>query len=191
MLNFYSKETFQDVIGLGTVLFITGQALGVLTVVFGIINYQVKTREQVLFIHILTTLTFVLHYFCLGAWAGMAMNFIGFVRNITFYYLGKNGKVSRFWAIFFAAALGASGLVASLVMREGWYFVFSVVGVTINSYAMSFKNPQHIRESILVTSPLVLTYDVFATSYGGVVYESVAILSALIGIIRYRKRNDA
>jgi len=173
---------------LDTILFFVGQSLGALTVLLGIVNYQMKTREQVLFVHILTTLAFVLHYFCLGAWAGMAMNFIGFVRNIMFYRLGKNGRVSRFWVVFFAAILGTSGLVASLIMHEGWYFIFSVAGVTINSYAMSFTNPQHIRQSILVTSPLVLIYDLFARSYGGTVYEFIVILSAIIGIVRYRKK---
>lgn len=169
------------------IIFYIGQALGALTVVLGILNYQMKTREQVLFIHILTTITFALHYLCLGAWAGMAMNLVGFIRNIVFYYTGKNGKVSRFWAIFFAVILGGAGLVASLVMQEGIYFILSVLGVTMNSYAMSFSNPQNIRKSILITSPLVLTYDLFATSYGGAVYEAVVIISSVIGILRYRK----
>jgi hypothetical protein len=107
-----------------------------------------------------------------------------------FYHTGKNGKVSRLWAVFFAVALGGAGLVASLVMQEGIYFVLSVVGITINSYAMSFSNPQNIRKSILISSPLVLIYDLFATSYGGAVYEAVVIISSIIGIIRYRKNKQ-
>lgn len=169
------------------IIYWIGQVLGGFTVVLGIINYQMKTREQVLFIHILTTITFALHYLCIAGWAGMAMNLVGFIRNIVFYYTGKNGKVSRVWAVLFAAILGSAGLVTSLLMQEGIYFVLSVVGITINSYAMSFSNPQNIRKSILITSPLVLTYDIFATSWGGAVYEAIVIISSIIGIIRYRK----
>ena len=44
-----------------------------------------------------------------------------------------------------------------------------------------------MRKSILVTSPLVLIYDVFTLSIGGIVYETVAIVSSIIGIVRYRK----
>ena len=62
-----------------------GQALGVVAVILGFINYQVKTRERLLVVHMATTLCFVAHYLCLGAWAGMAMNFVGFIRNIVFY----------------------------------------------------------------------------------------------------------
>ena len=38
-----------------------------------------------------------------------------------------------------------------------------------------------------VTCPMVLTYDVFVLSIGGIIYESVAMISALIGIIRNSK----
>ena len=168
--------------------FIIGQALGVLAVILGFINYQVKSRERVLFIHIATTVCFALHYFCLEAWAGMAMNMVGFVRNIFYYYLGKNGKMSRFWPIIFTVILCAMGITASLTAGEGWYFWLSVVGLTVNSYAMSFSNPDNIRKSILVTSPIVLVYDAFSKSYGGMVYESIVIISSVIGLLNGRKK---
>jgi hypothetical protein len=164
-------------------IFIVGQTLGVITVILGFINYQVKTREQVLAVHIATTICFAFHYMCLGAWAGMAMNFVGFVRNIVFYFVGKNGKVPKAWAISFAVLMVIMGLVG----WEDWYSLLAVVGIGINSYAMSFSNPNNIRKSILVTSPMVLVYDGFVMSLGGMIYESVVIISSVIGIIRYRK----
>ena len=60
----------------------------------------------------------------------------------------------------------------------------------INTLCLSFTDPQKIRWSILVTSPMVLIYDAFVSSFGGVIYESVVIISSIIGIIRYRKREE-
>ena len=80
------------------------------------------------------------------------------------------------------------GITVSLLAKEGWYFILSVVALMINSFAMSFSNPNHIRKSILITSPLVLAYDCFVLSVGGAVYESVDIVSAIIGLIRYKKK---
>ena len=168
-------------------IMLIGQALGVVAVILGFINYQVKTRERLLVVHMATTLCFVAHYLCLGAWAGMAMNFVGFIRNIVFYYTGKNGKVSKAWAVSFALIMGAMGITASLIAKEGWYFILSVVGLMINSYSMSFSNPNHIRKSILISSPLVLVYNCFARSYGGVVYEAVGMTSSVIGLLRFQK----
>ena len=172
-----------------TTVFYIAQALGVVAIILGFINYIVKTRGQVLFVNSVTTVCFVLHYLCLGAWAGMAVNFVAFIRNIVYYYAGKNGKVSKALSIAFTVIMGAMGITVSLLAQEGWYFLFSVVALMINSYAMSFQNPNSIRKSILITSPMVLAYDCFVLSVGGAVYESVAIISAIIGLIRYKKKS--
>ena len=171
-------------------VFYIAQALGVVAIILGFINYIVKTRGQVLFVNSVTTLCFVLHYLCLGAWAGMALNLVAFIRNIFYYYAGKNGKVSKGLSITFTVIMGAMGITVSLITKEGWYFILSVLALMINSYAMSFQNPNSIRKSILITSPMVLAYDCFVLSVGGAVYESVAIISAIIGLIRYKKRSN-
>ena len=111
------------------IVFYIGQALGVIAIVLGFINYQVKTRKQVLYVHSATTLTFSLHYFCLGAWAGMVMNGIGLFRNIVFYQLEKKGPVKRWIAVLFALIIGALGATASLLKHEGWHFLLSVCGL--------------------------------------------------------------
>ena len=166
------------------ILYYIGQGLGVVAIALGFINYQVKTRAQVLIVHTATTVCFTLHYMLIGAYVGMAMNFIGFVRDLVFYFTAKEDKVSRFWAIFFAVAMAAMGIIS----WQGWYSVFVFLGLVINSYSISFTNPQNIRKSILITSPLVIAYNCFVLSYGGIVYESVAIISAVIGIIKFRKK---
>lgn len=169
------------------IVFYIGQGLGLVAVALGFINYQMKTRERVLAVHIATAVCFALHYMCLSAWAGMAMNCVGIIRNLVYYFSGKNGKVSKVWAVLFTVVMGAMGVGAGLMANEGWYFILSVVGLMINSYAMSFSDPMNIRRSILVTSPMVLTYNGFVHSIGGVVYETVVIVSSIIGLIRYRK----
>ncbi len=165
------------------ILYYIGQGLGIVAVVLGFINYQVKTREQVLYVHIATTVCFTLHYMLIGAYSGMAMNFVGIIRNVVFYFAGKNGKVGKVWPITFAVIMGAMGILA----WENWYSVLAVVGLMINSYSMSFSNPNNIRKSILITSPLVLAYDVLVSSVGGAVYEGIVIVSSVIGLIRYSK----
>ena len=170
-----------------TTVFYIAQTLGVIAIILGFINYIVKTRGQVILVNSVTNVCFVLHYLCLGAWAGMALNFVAMIRNIVYYYAGKKGKVSKALAITFAVIMGAMGITVSLLAKEGWYFILSVVALMINSFAMSFHNPNHIRKSILITSPMVLAYDCFVLSVGGAVYESVAIISSVIGLIRYKK----
>ena len=63
-------------------------------------------------------------------------------------------------------------------------------GLMIDRMALSMKNAQHIRYSLLITCPLVMIYDVLLHSYGGIVYEGMSIVSAIIGIIRFRKQGQ-
>lgn len=172
-----------EAVFLEEILYYIGQGLGAVAVVLGFINYQVKTREQVLFVHIATTVCFGFHYMLIGAYAGMTMNFVGTVRNVVYYFACRDGKNGRVWAIVFSVIIGGIGLLSC----EAWYSLFMILGLVINSYSMSFKEPNNVRKSILVSSPLVLVYDAFAHSYGGMVYETVVIVSSIIGLARYRK----
>ena len=174
-----------------TNVFYIAQGLGILAILLGFVNYIVKTRGQVLFVNSVTTICFVLHYLCLGAWAGMVMNLIACVRNIVYYYAGKNGKVNKLFSVFFAAVMVTLGVTTSLMAKEGLYFLFSVLALVINTFAMSFTDPNNIRKSILITSPMVLIYNCFVFSIGGAVYEAVAIVSAVVGLIRYKKQKIA
>ena len=165
--------------------YIFGQGLGVVARVLGFITYQMKTQKQILLLQIITTAVFGLHYLMIGALTGMAMNLVGIVRTLTYYFrYGKKGG-ERIIPIFYAVVLGAIGILT----WEAWYSIFVFLGLVIHTLCLAFRNPQNMRKSILVTSPLVLIYDVFTLSIGGIVYESVALVSCIIGIIKYKKNN--
>lgn len=163
---------------------IIANVIGVLAIALGFLSYQTKSRKGVLALQTLTTVTFTVHYLLLGAYSGMLMNVVGIARNIFYYNKDKKFFSWRWWPVVFAVIAAALGILA----WEDWYSVFVVVGITINTVCMSLS-AQNIRKSILVTSPMVLIYDVFAKSVSGAVYEAVAIVSAAIGIYRFSKRS--
>ena len=166
-------------------IYIIGQFFGVVAVILGFVTFQVRTQKKLLFVQILTTLVFVIHYLLIGATSGMALNAVALIRNLVYSRRDLKFFSGKFWPIAFSVIMGIMGLLS----WQAWYSIFVVLGLVINSYCMSFQNPQNIRKSILVTSPLVLVYNVFALSVGGMIYESVAVISALLGIIRFRKAN--
>ena len=167
------------------ILFIVGQSLGILAIALGFLSYQLKTQKQLLLCQTAVCFVFCLHYLLIGAITAMAMNTVNIVRNLVYYRRNQKGEKTMLIPILFTAILGIIGILT----WEAWYSVFVFFGLIINSLCLSFSNPQNVRKSILVTSPLVLIYDVFALSIGGFVYESVAIISSVIGIIRFKKQN--
>jgi hypothetical protein len=61
----------------------------------------------------------------------------------------------------------------------------------LNTLAMGYFNPQNLRKSILLTSSLIMIYNLFIPSIGGTINEIVAISSAVIGLIRYAKKDTS
>ncbi len=164
------------------IAWVVGQGFGILAIILGFISYQVRTQRQILFMQSMVAVVFSIHYFLIGAYSGMAMNALNIARNICYDYRVRKGICSKLIPIGFVVLQAA---ICSLTW-EAWYSVFVMLGICINSYCMSFSDPQNVRKSILVTSPMVLTYDAFARSVGGFIYEAVALASAMIGILRNR-----
>jgi hypothetical protein len=165
---------------------IIGQIFGIIAIIFGFISYQVRTQRQILIMQSTVAVFFGIHYLLIGAYSGMIMNFINIPRNFFYDRRTQKGSKSEILPTIFVA-IQASMCVLTW---EAWYSIFVLLGIGINTYCMSFSNPQNVRKSILVTSPLVLTYDIFARSIGGSIYETVALVSAFIGILRNRKANN-
>ena len=164
--------------------YIIGQIFGILAIILGFVSYQVKTQRQILFLQTLTAAVFVIHYFLIGATTAMAMNAVNIVRNFAYDVRNRKGWKNPAIPIAFTVLQAVIGIIT----WQAWYSIFVFCGICINTYCMSLRDPQKVRASIVVTSPMVLTYDAFTTSIGGVVYESVALVSAVIGFLRNRKK---
>ena len=160
-----------------------GQGFGVVAIVLGFLSYQMRTQRQLLFMQGAVAVVFGVHYCLIGAYSGMAMNFVNIARTFAYDYRAQKGIKSRLIPVAFVVIQA----VMCALTWEAWYSVLVLLGIGINTYCMSFSNPQNVRRSILVTSPLVLAYDIFARSVGGSIYESVELTSAFIGILRNRK----
>ena len=163
---------------------IIGQLLGVVAIILGIISYQVKTDKKLLFVLMLNGAVFAVHYYLLGAMPAAVMNTIGVVRNIVYYRKDKKFYNPVLIPAIFAVIMGVMGLLS----WQGPESILVIAGLVINTVCVSFKNLQNIRKSILVTSPMVLVYDAYAGSIGGVIYEAMVVVSSIIGIIRYKNK---
>ena len=178
-------EFFQDIFLTYSVWRFIGQLFGIAAIILGFVSYQMKTQRGLLFVQISVAVMFCIHYLLIGAYSGMAMNAVCIVRNLIYDVQARKGSKSKVIPIIFVIIQCAM----CLLTWEAWYSVFVLLGIGINTYCMSFSNPQNVRKSIFITSPMVLTYDIFAGSVGGVIYESVVIISSFIGVLKNRRSN--
>lgn len=95
-----------------------------------------------------------------------------------YYIRAKRGSNDIVIPIIFIAII----LVASVLTWNGWYSVFIMAGLVVNTISLSLSDPQQTRATMLIKSPLCLVYNVFVFSLGGMLYESAVLISSVIGL---------
>ena len=162
---------------------IIGQVLGILATIITFISYQANTKKSVLLILSAAICCTSLSYFFLGATSGFALNIVCLVRNAVFYFQKEGTKLQYISSGIFAVIMLCIGAMS----WQGYISLFIMLALAINTVFLSFGKPQLLRKSILLTSTMVLIYNIFVFSIGGITNELIAIISAVVGIIRYRK----
>ena len=168
-----------------TQLFI-GQALGILATVITVISYQMNTKRSLLLVQTTATACTCLAYLFLGAASGFALNIVCILRNVVFYFQKDSGKVHTVSALALALAM----VVVGALSWQGPVSLLIIIALAANTIFMSFGNPQLLRQSVLGTSSMILLYNVFVFSLGGIANEGLSIVSSVVGILRFRKETE-
>lgn len=163
---------------------IIGQIISVVAVIITFITYQMKSNRMIFVMLSVATLVSCIAYACLGATTALGLNLMSIVRNVCYYFNTKKILSSKIIPVILATIM----VVMSLFLWEGYHSIFFVVGLALNTLAMGYFNPQNLRKSILLTSSLILIYNLFIPSVGGIINEGVAITSSIVGIWRYRQK---
>ncbi|MBQ8408496.1 MAG: YgjV family protein [Clostridia bacterium] len=162
---------------------IIGQLIGIVAPILTIITYQLNTKNKMFTVLTAATVCTCVSYLLLGATSGFVLNIVCIVRNIC-YCLQKEGTRGMYISGgIFAAVMCALGAFS----WQGTHSLLIIAALAINTVYMSFGKPQLLRKSILLTSTLVLIYNIIEFSLGGIINESLALGSAVVGIVRFWK----
>jgi len=122
----------------------------------------------------------------LGASTGFALNIVCIVRNILFYFLDLRSRLYYPGVIILTLAM----IFVGALSWQGYISLLMITALAANTVILSLGNPQLLRKSILVTSTLVIIYNIVVFSIGGILSESIAIFSSVIGIIRFQNQKQ-
>ena len=166
---------------------ILGHAIGVIAIGLFFLSYQIFEKKKLLFVQTLATAMLCLQYVLIGAYSGFVLNIICVIRNILFYHRDKK-FLSGVWLPILLALTMA---FVSLFSWDGYHSLLIILGLMVNTVCMGLCDSQNLRKSVLITCPMILVYNIFEASYSGMVSETVSLISAVIGIIRYRRSRSA
>ena len=167
-------------------LAIIGHIIGFISMALFFLSYQYSNKKKLLIIQTIATQLSCIQYLLIGAYSGFALNIVCILRNFIYYIRHKN----RIKAPLAPVILSIVIAVLSIFSWDGFHSLFITLGLVINTICMGILDSKNLRKTILISSSLILTYNIFAHSYSGIISESLSIISALIGIIRYSKKTS-
>ena len=163
---------------------ILGQVFGFIATALTIISYQGKTQKVVLLFQTIATSCTVLSFFFLGATSGFALNIVCLLRNFYFFLVKPKTKLHLVGSIAFTVTM----IVVGVISWQNLWSLLIIVALAVNTVFISLDNPQLLRKSVVATSTSVLIYNAVVFSLGGILNEGFSIISSIVGIIRYRKK---
>jgi hypothetical protein len=165
---------------------IAGQILGFAATAATILSYQANTQKKLMLGQCLATVFTCISYLLLGADSGFVLNIVCLVRNVSFAILKPGSLPIRIATPILSLAM----IVFRIFCWQGPISLLIMLGLAINTFFLSLGKPQVLRYSILLTCTRILIYNVAVFSMGGILNEGFAIISSLIGILRYRKKKE-
>ncbi len=143
--------------------------------------YQQNSRKKILMCKLSADIFWVLHYFSLGATAGMIPNFVGIFRELVFV----NRKTKKWaniplWVALFIAVNFTLGILS----YNEWYDIVPIIASAFVTVSLWIDNPRLMKLISIPVSLAFLIYDIFVLSYVGMINESIAIVSIIIYFIK-------
>ncbi len=144
-------------------------------------SFHAKTRRGILFWQLISLATWVIHFSLLGAFAGVIMTSVNGALTIPFLYKDRVVWLRNPMVLYVGMALC---IVAGIICWTGFPTIFAILGVIAATIAKWQNNTNRIRRILILAGILWIIYDIFAGSWGGVITETVIIISALVSLLR-------
>ena len=163
-------------------LYILGQAFGILAMVLGFISFQQKTQLGIIAFQCATGFAFSAHYFLIGAMTAVVLNLLSALICICLGIRNKMNSNSKITTVICVLLI----VIAGILSWDNIFSLFLILGLVVVNVSLSFTDPQHTRIAVFFKTPLCLTYNIAVLSIGGIIFECVVLISAIIGLIRNR-----
>ena len=157
------------------------QAVGIVAAAVMILSYQFKGNRGLYVCHSIGGLLFSVNFLMLGAYTAAIFNFINLFRG----GLLASGKCKSYW---WAGLLMAAYTAVTVFTYDSWLSVLILAAQLVGTLAMWTRKGKWIRlGQLAVVSPIWLINNIFCFSLGGIITETISILSVIVSLIRYRK----
>lgn len=164
------------------------QGIGFLGTIVVAIGMQQKKYGRIVFCKILNEFLAAVHYFLIGGYTGMVINFASCLTNGVYWYRISKGKSTLVFQILFAVLFVTLGALS----WHGPISIFVVAAKLFSSVSLGIKNLRTIRFLNLISNPCWLIYNLYMGTIAGIITDCLVLTSTIIAVVRLdiRKRKE-
>lgn len=156
------------------------QLIGFLGTIAVVVGMQQKKYNGIVFCKILNEFLASIHYFLIGGYTGMVINFASCMTNGVYWYRITKGKSTLIFQILFGAMFVTLGALS----WQGSISIFVILAKLISSVSLGIKNPRAIRILNLISNPCWLVYNLYLGTVAGIVTDTLVLTSVIIAVVR-------
>ena len=159
------------------------QGIGFAAVAVFILSYQIRSNRRLFLLQLIGSALFCLQFFLLDAKSGCLSLAVNMLRNALMMKYSEWSWVRRKWC---PAAIAVLFTAVLIVTWNGPVSLLAFTASVSSTFAYWSNSPRSIRMVNLVcASPCWLIYDVIVHSLGGILSESITIVSILVSFLRF------
>ena len=165
------------------IIYLIGQFIGFVAIAVAFLSFQAKEKSKILAIQALSSFVWSVHFFMIGAFAGVILNFIAIGRNLLY---SKREDWKWLDGVWLPTVISIIVSVVSILTRETWLDVILLPSTILSSYAYCLGSERTIRNSSVFVSLTWLVFSIVNISVSGIIAEAFNLASLTIAIIRFR-----
>jgi len=159
------------------------QGIGFAAVALFILSYQIRSNRWLFLLQLIGSALFCLQFLLLDAKSGCFSLAVNILRNALMMKYNDWNWVRNKWCPA-GIALMFTGVL--ILTWNGPVSLLAYAASVTSTFAYWSNSPRKIRMVNLVcASPCWLIYDVIVRSFGGIVSESITIVSIAVSFIRF------
>ena len=161
--------------------------IGYVAICVSIMIYQQKNRTRLLLWKIAADSVWIIHYLLLGAYTGAAITGIALARGLVFLRCERRSKLGKILLVCFLCV----SITSSIMTWGSFYSLFALLASQMAIIGFWIGEPRLSRIMAFPISTSMLIYGVSAGSVAALINESLAMVSAAVGIIKNRQKTSA
>lgn len=167
--------------------FILIQVIGALAFITLSGSYYKKEKKNILFMHIIAYILFVIHYYLLSGLTGTICNIIGLIALLSIHiiekYKLKNKKLiaSIFIVIIF---------ILNIIAFQNVFSIFPIIASIVVIVSFLIDNEDYIRGIGIISAVCWLIYAIAYKSYISIIFEVITIIGTFIAFVKNKKNKS-